>query len=70
MRCKFRLEKLTKTMSGYEVTFLPVVGGSRENDSFFKYTPYGEMKVGLVNETVAEKLEVGREYYLDLSVAL
>ncbi len=36
-----------------------------ENAVFGKLTPYGELRLGMVTD-VAEKLEVGQEYYLDL----
>lgn len=66
MRCKVKLERLTKLASGgYEVQFLPVTYGE-----FFKYTPSGEMRLAIVNEAVGSKLEPGREYYVDFSEAL
>lgn len=52
---------------GYEVTMQPVSGGSAENENFFKYTPYGELKIGTINPEVAKRLEVGKTYYLDIT---
>jgi hypothetical protein len=69
MRCKVKLEEITKTLNGTSVKFTPVTTGSIENQSFFKYTPYGEIKLGIVNDSVTDKLVVGREYYVDFSEA-
>jgi hypothetical protein len=70
MRCKVRLTKLTKLEVGYELTYSPVSGGSPENDKFFKYTPYGEIKLGTVNDEVAKDLVPGRTYYVDFTEAM
>lgn len=70
MRCKVRLEEITKTTSGTSVKFTPVTSGSAENQSFFKYTPYGEIRLGIVNDVVTDKLVVGKQYYVDFSEAL
>ncbi len=43
-----------------------VTGGSAENKKFFASTPNGELKVGLHNPNV---FEVGKEYYVDISLA-
>lgn len=65
MRCKVRLESVTKTMNGCEVILRPVTSGSQENQTFFKYTPYGEIKLGTINEAIVDKMTVGKEYYAD-----
>lgn len=70
MRCKVRLEAVTKTINGNEVVLRPVVGGSPENQTFFKYTPYGEIKLGTINNEVVEKMTVGKEYYVDFTEAM
>ena len=70
MRCKVRLEAVTKTINGNEVVLRPVTSGSQENQSFFKYTPYGEIKLGTINNEVVEKMTVGKEYYVDFTEAM
>lgn len=39
-----------------------------EDSIYGKYTPHGEFRAGIVTE-VAEKMEVGRAYYVDISPA-
>lgn len=53
----------------FQVRLEPVVGGSAENDSFFKYTPSGNIQIGTVNPAAAEQFVVGKEYFVDFSVA-
>lgn len=47
------------------LSFNPVYNGSEENKEFFKYTPGGQCNIYTVNLGVAEKFEMGKEYYLD-----
>lgn len=54
---------------GENVSLEVVTSGSGENDSFFKWTPYGQLKMGTVNENAAKQFEVGKEYYLDFTPA-
>lgn len=70
MRCKVRCESITESTNGYEVKFFPVTAGkSPENEAFFKWTPYGEIRLGIVNATVVQNLKVGGEYYVDFTRA-
>lgn len=46
----------------------PVTKGGEENEKFFKWTPYGELKIGTVNPEVAKKLIPGKEYYIDITM--
>ncbi|ULL06604.1 hypothetical protein JNO42_06185 [Pseudomonas putida] len=39
-----------------------------EDSIYGKYTPYGHFRAGIVT-AVAEKLEVGKAYYVDISPA-
>ena len=65
-RAKFKCESEKVFSGGYrEYQFLPVVGGSEENDEFFKTTPGGEIKLHVKNEGV--KFEVGKFYYIDFT---
>lgn len=67
MRCKFKITEFDKETG--RVKAEPVVSGSAENESFFKFTPWGSFEVGTVNEKALEGMEVGREIYLDVSLA-
>lgn len=52
------------------VTFGVVYSADKAKEDFVygKYTPYGEYRAGIITE-VAEKLEVGKAYYLDFTPA-
>lgn len=59
-----------KTSDGemvHTILFRPVYGGNAENDAFFKWTPSGELRLGVVKATVAEQFTVGNEYYVDIN---
>ncbi len=74
VRCKFKcLEKSeyiigypNQKTKGWSFKFGVVSGGSEENDKFFAATPSGEFRVSSVKEDL---FEVGKEYYLDISLA-
>ncbi len=67
VRCKFTCMDKTENTDGVEVTFSPVTSGSAENERFFSFTPWGELKFGTFNEDAAAQFEVGKEYYVDVS---
>ncbi len=69
-RCKFRLDAVTRTAhNGATLKFSAVTSGSDENKSFWKWTPSGELTFSTVNETIADRLKLGAEYYLDITEA-
>ncbi len=69
VRAKFKCESKTLTVNGAQVTLVPVTTGSKENEEFFKYTPYGKLEVGTINPEAAKQIEPGKEYYIDISPA-
>lgn len=54
---------------GYRVIFHPVVGGSNENEQYFKYTPGGECRLEILNNEASAQFELGKEYYLTFEQA-
>lgn len=50
-----------------DVKLQAVTHGSPENEVFYKYTPYGEIKIGILNPNAFERFEVGKEYYVDFT---
>ena len=68
VRCKFKCDNILISKDGSEVTLSPVVQGSAENNSFFKYTPYGSFKFGTVNADSASYFIPGEEYYIDINL--
>lgn len=69
VRAKFRVERVTETPSGFEVELSPVVGGSEENDVFYKYTPAGKIGLSTINKEAAAQFVVGQEMYVDFTPA-
>lgn len=69
MRCKVKLISILKNEHGYELVYHPVNDGTPEDKLFFKWTPHGEVKLGIVNEAVVEGLVPGKKYYLDFTEA-
>jgi len=69
VRAKFKLTRRAEGAEGFNLDFQPVTSGSPENDQFFKYTPWGELKIGTINADAAQSFAVGEEYYLDFTPA-
>ena len=67
VRAKFKVTEKAITEAGERIKLQPVTGGSPENESFFKWTPYGEISMGTVNSEAAKQFEVGKEYYIDFT---
>ena len=68
-RYKFICEEKTEQINGYKICFKPVTHGSSENESFFKWTPFGSVEIRLIDEDIAELFNVGEDYYFDFSSA-
>jgi hypothetical protein len=70
IRCKFKCVSKKEMIQYndpkpiYEFEFSAVTDGSEENKNFFKWTPSGSLKTGVVQQDV---FVVGREYYIDIS---
>ena len=69
VRAKFRVAAVTKVGDQSSIQLHPVVGGSAENDAFFKYTPGGTISLSVVSAEVAEQFETGVEMYVDFTPA-
>lgn len=65
VRCKMRCDS---NKDGH-IALFPVTDGSEENKRFFKYTPSGSLQFSTVNADAAKQLEVGQEYYVDITPA-
>lgn len=64
-RAKFKCTVVEHNLTGKVITLQPVVSGSVENESFYRYTPCGEIKLGVVNDAAAAQFVPGAEYYVD-----
>ncbi len=69
VRAKFKVILKDKSDDGYKITMEPVISGSKENEDFFKWTPWGRLDFGTINESAASEFELDKEYYLDFSLA-
>lgn len=52
-----------------EVRLVPVYGNGKDNASWSKYTPSGELKMTITNPPAAEAFDIGKEYFLDFTPA-
>lgn len=62
MRCNENSE--VEGQDGSRVVLHPVVGGSEENEAYFRYTPGGECRLEILNKSASSQFEVGKEYYV------
>ena len=68
------IQKAEKTFGpedekGYDIHLYAVSGGSEEGQKFFKYTPYGEITMGVLNPAAAAQFEEGKDYYVEFKEA-
>ena len=64
-RAKMTLVSKDGTNVRFECQYDPT--NTPEDNSFSKYTPFGNATYGITNEAVLEGLEVGKKYYFDIS---
>lgn len=69
VRAKFKVIEKAITENGEKIKLTPVISGSPENESFFKWTPFGQIEIGTVNPEAAKQFEVGKQYYIDFTKA-
>lgn len=72
VRAKFICISSEKTLGwinnelSHRYRFIVATSGSAENEKFFAATPSGELELSAVRNDL---FEVGKEYYLDFSIA-
>lgn len=69
VRAKMVCVSVAPTGDTFTVRLSPVVGGSEENERFYKYTPGGTVSLEVLNEETAAHFEPEKEYYVDFSKA-
>lgn len=67
VRAMFNCDEKIETRDGYRLRFSAVVGDSELAEQFFKYTPYGSIEMGTVNEAAAEQFKPGKAYFIDFT---
>ena len=71
VRAKFKVtsvEPITEGGSG-TVRLSPVIGGSPENDAFYKYTPSGFIELGTINGVALAQFAEDKEFFVDFTPA-
>ncbi len=72
VRAKFKVESNAPNATGdcNDITLRAVYGDENpENKEFFKWTPSGQIVLGVVNKAASDQLEVGKSFYVDFSPA-
>lgn len=62
----------TETVEMRTVVLSPVYGNgdpNHENTKFWEASPSGEIKLGTINPAAWEKFDLGREFYVDFTLA-
>lgn len=68
VRAKFAVQEKTEAAAGnHTIKLIPVVGGSPENDAFYKYTPAGNITLTTINADAAKQFAVGQSFYVDFT---
>jgi hypothetical protein len=67
VRAKFKCESVKQEGETASITLRAVYDSdpNSENGQFFKYTPSGQIILGVVNPAAAKQFEEGKEYYVD-----
>lgn len=69
VRAKFRVDGVEKQEDGSTIRLSPVIGGSEENDQFYRYTPGGNIILSTINQAAADQFVAGKEFYVDFTPA-
>jgi hypothetical protein len=71
VRAKMRCVSVEPSVDGVggTVRLEPVIGGSPENDQFYKYTPGGGVSLSTINQAAIEQFELYKEFYVDITPA-
>lgn len=71
VRAKFKVSEITQRDFGKSILLQPVYSSDpeSENGKFYKQTPGGKIELGTVNDEAAKEFEVGKEYFVDFTLA-
>ena len=80
VRCKFKLDSITRSIATWlppqreiwNVRMSPVYANSdpnHENSKFWQAAPSGSFELSTVNKEAVESLELGKEYFIDITLA-
>lgn len=71
VRAKFRVESIVPEGNLKTIVLRAVYSPDpdHENRQYWEATPSGELRLNIVNEAASAQLELGAEYYLDITRA-
>lgn len=69
VRAMFTCEEKIQTRDGYRVKFTAVTGDSELAEQFFRWTPWGTLEMGTINDAAAAAFVPGKSYFLDITPA-
>lgn len=77
VRAKFRVESYETRLESNKpgaielrsVKLAVVYGDSEENKKYFKWTPSGQITIGMLNPEAWQQFPLGAEVYVDFSLA-
>lgn len=77
VRAKFKVNSYETSLQGSSteqiecrtVKLTAVYDNSPENKEFFKWTPNGQISIGLLAPKAWQRFELGKEYYVDFTPA-
>ena len=69
VRAKFRVHCAVPQGDGFRIDLSPVYDSNpeSENGRFYKATPWGQITLGVVSDSVGETLKPGVEVYVDFT---
>lgn len=70
VRAKFIVDNISKSRFGFHsIVLTPVSNGSEENKAFWAATPGGKIEFNCINDNAINQFEVGKEFYVDFTLA-
>lgn len=85
VRCKFKVDRIERSLGSkndghnnwvpveqWTVVMSPVYGNgdpNHENTRFWQATPCGQIQFTCVNKDAVDQMDLGKEYYIDISPA-
>lgn len=68
IRAKFQVLSVDNRIGGAQnIEAQPVMSGSKENESFSKWTPGGHLKLQITNPDAQNFFKPGMEFFLDMT---
>ena len=69
VRAKVRCNAKTTSEVHFTTVYEPDAAKDTENVRFTKATPWGDIRLGIDNESARDQFEINKEYYVDFTPA-